>query len=223
MLVSLVAVLALASAASAAPVDACGAPPPNTLCSSYTILSARGTVEPQGGSIDFQTMNKNVFAERTGGKLYNVVYPADWDQNSASGTEDLISQVGKILGQNPSECLLFEGYSQGATLVVDALPRLTGAAFDAVKGVFLIGDPRHEPGLACNVDMQGGDKTKDTTGLFYDKGKSIPQDWVSKSLGDSVCDVTFSNDTLITEEHLAYALDAGMQTMGAAFLLKQLS
>jgi hypothetical protein len=28
---------------------------------------------------------------------------------------------------------------------------LTGNAFNAVKGVFLIGDPEHKAGLACNV------------------------------------------------------------------------
>lgn len=83
--------------------------------------------------------------------------------------------------------MILEGYSQGATVVVDALRNLTGPAFDAVKGVFLIGDTRHQPGLACNVDMQGGDKTKDTAGLLYEKGNGIPENWVSKSL--DVCNV----------------------------------
>lgn len=99
----------------------------------------------------------------------------------------LINQVGKILGQDASECIILEGYSQGATVVVDALHQLTGASFDAVKGVFLIGDTRHEPGLACNVDMQGGDKTKDTAGLLYEDGNGIPRNWVSKTL--DVCNV----------------------------------
>lgn len=99
----------------------------------------------------------------------------------------LINQVGKILGQDASECLILEGYSQGATVVVDALRQLTGPSFDAVKGVFLIGDTRHEPGLACNVDMQGGDKTKDATGLLYEDGNGIPQNWVSKTI--DVCNV----------------------------------
>jgi hypothetical protein len=99
----------------------------------------------------------------------------------------LINQVGKILAQNPSECLILEGYSQGATVVVDALRKLTGPAFDAVKGVFLIGNTRHERGLACNVDMQGGDKTKYTTGILYLTGMGIPTDWVPKTL--DVCNV----------------------------------
>ncbi|TQV94263.1 cutinase-like protein [Cordyceps javanica] len=230
MIVPLAAALALASTASAAAIQACVVPPPPTTssCSSYTIINARGTSEPQGESVGFLTMNKNVLAEHKGGKIYNVVYPASWDQKSAPGTKDLINQVGKILAQDASECLILEGYSQGATVVVDALPQLTGAAFDAVKGVFLIGNTRHEPGLACNVDMQGGDKTKDAAGIFYQQGNGIPQDWVSKSLdvcniGDSVCDADAGNGTLITMEHLAYPGDAGLQNMGAKFLLKQLS
>ncbi|OAR01861.1 hypothetical protein LLEC1_01797 [Akanthomyces lecanii] len=206
MLVSLAGALALASTASAAAIDACGAPPATSSpCSSYTIINARGTTEPQGESVGFLTMNKKVIAEQSGGKI-------------------LINQVAKILGQDASECIILEGYSQGATVVVDALRQLTGASFDAVKGVFLIGDTRHEPGLACNVDMQGGDKTKDTTGLLYADGNGIPQDWVSKTLdGDSVCDRDSANGTTITEEHLAYPGDAGLQSMGAKFVLKQLS
>ncbi|OAA62396.1 Cutinase [Akanthomyces lecanii RCEF 1005] len=229
MLASLAAALALASTASAAAIDACGAPPATSSpCSSYTIINARGTTEPQGESVGFLTMNKNVMSERSGGKIYNVVYEAAWDQNSKPGTKDLINQVGKILGQDASECIILEGYSQGATVVVDALRQLTGASFDAVKGVFLIGDTRHEPGLACNVDMQGGDKTKDTAGLLYEDGNGIPQNWVSKTLdvcnvGDSVCDRDSGNGTTITKEHLAYPGDAGVQNMGTKFVLKQLS
>ncbi|KAJ3493201.1 hypothetical protein NLG97_g4883 [Lecanicillium saksenae] len=229
MLAPLTAVLALASTASAAAIDACGAPaPPKSSCSSYTIINARGTSEPQGESVGFYTMNKNVLAQRSGGKIYNVVYPASWDQNSEPGTKDLLDEVSKLLAKDASECIILEGYSQGATVVVDALRSITGPAFDAVKGVFLIGDTRHEPGLACNVDMQGGDKTKDTEGLLYIEGKGIPDNWVSKSLdvcnvGDSVCDRSaVHGNTTITQEHLAYPGDNGLQNMGASFILKQL-
>ncbi|KAM3510558.1 hypothetical protein MY11210_005811 [Beauveria gryllotalpidicola] len=225
---ALAAALALASTASAAAIQACHEARATSSCDSYTIINARGTSEAQGPSVGFQTMNKKVLAEHAGGKVYDVVYSASWFQNSAPGTKDLIDQVGKILAQNPSECVILEGYSQGATVVVDALRKLTGPAFDAVKGVFLIGNPRHERGLDCNVDMQGGDKTKDTVGILYLAGTGIPTNWVSKTLdvcnvGDSVCDVYSAHGTLITTQHLAYPTDAGLQNMGAEFLLKQLS
>ncbi|KAJ6783274.1 hypothetical protein PWT90_06152 [Aphanocladium album] len=227
MLVPLSVVLTLASTASAAAIEACGAPAvPKSSCSSYTIINARGTSEAQGESLGFLTMNKNVLAQRSGGKIYNVVYPASWNQNSAPGTKDVLDQIGKLLAKDASECIILEGYSQGATVVVDALRNITGPAFNAVKGVFLIGNTRHEPGLACNVDMQGGDKTKNTEGLFYEEGKGIPDNWVSKSLdvcnvGDSVCDVESGNGTTITQEHLAYPGDKGLQNMGAEFLTLQ--
>ncbi|KAM0744347.1 hypothetical protein ACQRIT_001661 [Beauveria bassiana] len=225
---TLAAALGLASTVSAAAIQACGAAPAPSSCASYTIINARGTSEAQGESVGFKTMNQKVLAERSGGKVYDVVYAANWFQISAPGTKDLIDQVGKILAQNPSECLILEGYSQGATVVVDALRKLTGPAFDAVKGVFLIGNTRHERGLACNVDMQGGDKTKYTTGILYLPGLGVPTDWVPKTLdvcnvGDSVCDVDSGHGTLITDQHVAYPTDAGLQDMGAKFLLKQLS
>lgn len=99
----------------------------------------------------------------------------------------VVNQVAKILAQDKSTCIILEGYSQGATVIVDALPKLTGAAFNAIKGVFLIGDTKHEPGLACNVDMQGGDATKYARGDLYSNGNGIPADWVSKSL--DVCNI----------------------------------
>lgn len=85
------------------------------------------------------------------------------------------------LASNPSECFFLEGYSQGAAATVDALKNLTGSAFDAVKGVFLIGDPYHTAGLACNIDNKGGNETFETNGLSVGKG-IIPSNWISKTL-----------------------------------------
>lgn len=78
-------------------------------------------------------------------------------------------------------CFILEGYSQGAAATVNAMPKLTGASFNAVKGVFLIGDPEHKSGLACNVDSTGGTTTKNVNGLEAYQG-GIPSNWVSKTL-----------------------------------------
>lgn len=61
------------------------------------------------------------------------------------------------------------------------MSKITGANFDAVKGVFLIGNPHHKSGLACNVDSNGGTTTKNVNGLTVLVG-SIPANWVSKTL-----------------------------------------
>jgi len=70
------------------------------------------------------------------------------------------------------------------------MPKLTGAAFNAIKGVFLIGDPKRKAGLACNVDSNGGSTTKNVSGLEALFG-SIPANWVSKTL-DVCAYVSFS-------------------------------
>ncbi|KAF9739097.1 hypothetical protein PMIN06_007920 [Paraphaeosphaeria minitans] len=195
-------------------------------CSSYTIINTRGTGEIQGESSGFRTMNGNIQSQVKGGKIYNTVYPAGADQNSAAGTADIVKQVKSGLQSNPNQCFILEGYSQGAAATVSALPQLTGASFNAVKGVFLIGDPNHKSGLACNVDNNGGNTTKNVNGLSVMLGKSIPSDWVSKTMdvcifGDGVCDTTHGNG--INAAHLQYSRDSSTQKLGTNFVVKQLT
>ncbi|GKU10314.1 unnamed protein product, partial [Fusarium langsethiae] len=141
-----------------------------------------GTEEPQGPSAGFRTMNSRIMSQVPGDKVYNTVYAAGFDQNSAQGTRDIVREVNSVLASNPSECIILEGYSQGAAATVNAMSQLTGSAFDAVKGVFLIGDPLHRRGLECNVDNRGGSTTKDVSGISAFGRAGIPQNWVSRTL-----------------------------------------
>lgn len=134
--------LALAAAATAQ----AGVIERQNACSSYTIINTRGTGEAQGQSSGFRTMNSNIQRQLSGGKIYNTVYAADASQNSAAGTADIVRKVQSTLASNPNECFILEGYSQGAAATTNALPKLTGASFNAVKGVFLIGNPEHRSG-----------------------------------------------------------------------------
>jgi len=127
-------------------------------------------------------MNSRIRTALSGGKTYNTVYPAGANQNSAAGTRDIINKIQTTLATSPNECFVLEGYSQGAQATVNAMPQLTGASFDAVKGVFLIGDPAHKAGLACNVDNNGGTTTRDVNGLSARSGPGIPSNWVGKTL-----------------------------------------
>ena len=131
----------------------------------------------------------------------------------------IVAQVKNTLASDPSHCFFLEGYSQGAAATVGALSQLTGANFDAVKGVFLIGDPRHTAGLACNVDASGGKTTASATGLESYQG-GIPSNWVSKTLdvcisGDGVCSTQTGFG--ITATHLMYPYNTQVQSMGAKF------
>lgn len=105
------------------------------------------------------------------------------------------------------------------------MPKLTGANFDAVKGVFLVGDPYHKAGLACNVDGSGGSTTKSASGLSAYTGVSIPSNWVSKTLdvclyGDGVCDT--ASGVGITATHLTYGSNSNVQNLGTKFVEAQL-
>lgn len=147
------------------------------------IIDTRGTGEQQGPSAGFLTMNHNILSQIPGGVVYNTVYPADYSQNSATGTQDIINHIKTTLQSNPNECFILEGYSQGAAATVNALVQLTGAENTAVKGVFLIGDPLHKAGLSCNVDSNGGTTTRNVNGIEeYYGANSIPAGFVSRSL-----------------------------------------
>ena len=175
-----VALVATALAVEAAPID-------NTIekraggCSSYVIINTRGTGEMQGQSSGFRTMNRNVMAKKSGGSIYNTVYSAGVTQMSSKGTADIVRKVSSTLSSNPNTCFILEGYSQGAAATTNALPKLTGKSFDAVKGVFLIGNPMHHKGKACNVDTKGGKSTLDVNGMSAALG-GIPENWVSKTM-----------------------------------------
>jgi len=113
---------------------------------------------------------------------YNTVYAAGASQNSAAGTRDIISQINTIISRNPNACVVLEGYSQGAAATTNALPSITGDAFNAVKAVFLIGNPLHQSGLECNVDQNGGTTTRNVRGISAGLGGGIPTNWISKTL-----------------------------------------
>ena len=178
---TLLAALPLLGAAFAAPVDDVKRAV-SASCPSYTIINTRGTGEAQGPSAGFRTMNSRVTAALSGGKIYNTVYPAGFSQNSAAGTTDIVNKITNTLKTSPNECFILEGYSQGAQATVNAMSKLTGANFDAVKGVIMIGNPAHKSGLTCNVDNNGGTTTRNVSGMSGRFGGGIPSNWVSKTL-----------------------------------------
>jgi hypothetical protein len=180
--------------ASSAPIEGEVKRAVSSSCPSYTIINTRGTGEAQGESSGFRTMNSRVTSALSGGKIYNTVYPAGYNQDSKAGTTDIVNKITNTLRTSPKECFILEGYSQGAQATVNALAQLTGAKFDAVKGVFLIGDPAHKAGLTCNVDNNGGTTTRNVNGLSGRFGTGIPSTWVAKSL--DVCIFVSSNSLL---------------------------
>lgn len=197
----------LFATALASPIDSITQRAASATCPSYTIINTRGTGEPQGQSSGFRTMNSRIQSAVSGGKIYNTVYAAGASQNSAAGTRDIVDKITSTLRTNPNECFILEGYSQGAQATVNAMSQLTGASFDAVKGVFLIGNPAHKSGLACNVDNNGGTTTRNVNGLSGRFAAGIPSNWVPKTL--DVCiyvsDCSFLAELLANHERRAMA------------------
>ncbi|EPQ30387.1 uncharacterized protein PFL1_01913 [Pseudozyma flocculosa PF-1] len=193
-------------------------------CDSYTIINTRGTTELQGPSVGFLGMNQQLLMAAPGGKQYNTLYPADWSQISTVGTLDIVNKVNSVLRTSPKECFILQGYSQGAAATTNAMPKLTGAAFDAVRGVVLVGNPERQPGKDCNVDDRGGSSTKMVGGMMAMLG-GIPANWVPKVLdicifGDGVCDTTHGFG--INPPHLLYGGSSSVQGMGASYMKKAL-
>ncbi|KAF2761774.1 cutinase [Pseudovirgaria hyperparasitica] len=214
------ACLSLAALASSLAVES-----RQTACTSYTLINTRGTGEAQGPSAGFRTMNANIQQQVSGGRVYNTVYAAGFNQESSAGTRDIIREINAELSSNPNQCFILEGYSQGAAATVNALSQLSGNAFNAVKGVFLIGDPEHKSGLTCNVDNMGGTTTRNVNGLSAAGSRGIPSNWVSKTLdvcifGDGVCDTTHGRG--INQQHLQYPNDASTQNLGTQFVTGKL-
>ncbi|ORX95596.1 cutinase [Clohesyomyces aquaticus] len=197
----------------------------SAICPSYTVINARGTGEAQGPSSGFRIMNSKVTSDLTVGKVYNVEYPASADQNIGPGVQDIIDYMNSTLSDFPRECFIIQGYSQGAAVVLNALPQLTGPSFAAVKGVVLVGNPNRRAGLACNVDNYGGTTTKNVHGLTDYVNKPVPANWVGKTLdiciyGDGVCDTT--HGVGINAPHYKYPTDTPTQELGEAYIYKQL-
>ncbi|KAF2771274.1 alpha/beta-hydrolase [Teratosphaeria nubilosa] len=195
-------------------------------CTSYTIIYTRGVTAPQTEFKPVEMMNSQILAKLPGGKLYNTVYPATWDLQTSHGVADIVNKITTTLQSNAGECFFLEGYSLGAAVTTNALPKLSGAAAAAVKGVFMFGNSEHKAGLACNVDPMGGTSTRDVNGEKIADGH-IPDDWVSKCLdvcivGDRICDTTHDR-VGDRDPHVFYPSDPDTQNMGAKFAIEKLS
>ncbi|KAJ2985230.1 hypothetical protein NUW58_g5647 [Xylaria curta] len=95
-------------------------------------------------------------------KVYNIVYPADFTHNTAAGARD-INKITTAPRSSPDECLILQGYMQGAAAAVDALSGLTSASpYDH----------------ACNIDNNGGTTSNNASGLPAAFDKGVSDNWV---------------------------------------------
>lgn len=203
-------------------------------CNDYVILDARGTFEPQGPSAGFKTMVASTLSALPGGVQYDVVYPAapDVSQNGTFiGSEDIQNYINNGHAACPDQKYALLGYSQGATVVLEALQALSGSEpAKQIKAALLIGNPYQVSGQATTVDQNNGSITRGFSGALLplagslDLDPKLPQDGTALNIcyvGDPVC--TGLAFTVTSGLHLAYPFDAGVQQLGAKHLLARLS
>lgn len=130
------------------------------------LIDARGSGEPQGVSLMFQNVISNLLVNSTDTAYQAVVYPADFDQNVASGVQNLLEIIEYGLQDCPSQKYFLFGYSQGATVLQQALAQLNNKTLDSVQSVVMVGNPYRLPGRVANVDSQGRADNRTAYGLF---------------------------------------------------------
>ncbi|KAJ6069454.1 cutinase-domain-containing protein [Penicillium canescens] len=197
-------------------------------CSSYKLIDARGTAEPQGVSTMFYPMIENILANISGGVSLPVEYPAGAAQNTTIGENFVLDVISEGLHHCPGQKYALFGYSQGATLMLRLLNQLDSRALSMVKSVILVGNPYRTPGKLSSVNERGQRDHSDSVGMFTSsalvagKTATIPQlsldiDHSGKVLdyclaGDGVCSYNSACSCQIPAGHLSYGLVDTVQT-----------
>lgn len=123
-------------------------------CSAVDVVFARGTGERQGLGITggpFVSSLTEALAGRTVSS-YAVVYAANFSQTSAGpGSTDLVNHVAAVAAACPSTSFVLGGYSQGATVVDNAIGLRTTSSSSGtvlptalapkVKAIVVFGNP----------------------------------------------------------------------------------
>lgn len=202
-------------------------------CQNYVILSSRATTELQGPSLGSIGMISTTLSTISGGLEYDVVYPAAADITQLTtliGSADIERFINAGLITCPQQKYALLGYSQGVTVTLEALQKLTGTdAENAIIAVVLLGNPYQVANQISTIDENGGSTTRANDGslLYIDPSLGLSQHWVDSGKvrnicyrGDLVCNgVAF--DTL-NGNHLLYGLSASVQNFGSDFLISKL-
>ena len=114
----------------------------------------------------FQVAIETILAKNISAVSQSVVYPAGFDQDVSSGVQNTLDIIGYGLQDCPDQKYFLFGYSQGATLVQEALNELDDRAAAAINSVIMVGNPYRIPGRLSNVDGQGRPDNRTAHGLF---------------------------------------------------------
>ncbi|EGG01209.1 cutinase [Melampsora larici-populina 98AG31] len=157
-------------------------------CPSYTIISVRGTSEPQTHPVCCSGFIKGVLSTVPGGKNYEVIYPATMDfiTGPLTAADDTIRYVESIDKRCPNQPFILIGYSQGAMGVVRSLMR-DEMQDKNVVAVVMYGNPYRTPG-----SLENAGTATDGRGLEAISDVRLPERYQFVTLdicllGDIVC------------------------------------
>jgi cutinase len=155
----LTAALAFAGIAALAPGTANAAE-----CRAVSVISARGTTEPQSGSWLQKPIGDQILAAIPDGEFTELNYPADFSGGSpGTGVTNLVNLLNAEARRCPAQRYVLMGYSQGAIVTGDALVppdrrragkeagEISAAAAEKIAAVLLYGDPGFTAGEPFNV------------------------------------------------------------------------
>ncbi|KAF9870194.1 hypothetical protein CkaCkLH20_12280 [Colletotrichum karsti] len=193
-------------------------------CAAYKMIDARGTMEPQGVSASFQSAIQRLIENNTQVVSHSVLYPAGFDQNVTLGVQDVVEQVQNGARACPEQKYFLFGYSQGATVMLQALEKLDA---ERVAAVVLVGNPYRLPGRLSNVDGERRSDNRTAVGTFAVEAKktnaSIPVIADDLDRSGKVKDICLDNDTVcafdpackcqIASDHLSYGLMESVQDL----------
>ncbi|KAE9988982.1 hypothetical protein EG328_003298 [Venturia inaequalis] len=173
-----------------------------TGCSAFEVLIARGTSEPnfkegngKFGLVVGDPLIGNLTAKFPSARGYPVQYPADSNiiPGVRAGTIDLLARLESQSKACPDQKFALVGYSQGAGLMHNAVPKIPEATQKKVLALLMYGDPELRNGASGKkfpaelekVLLQNcaeGDMVCDKGSCFAPHLQYIRQPWVDRSV-----------------------------------------
>ncbi|MGY0499603.1 cutinase family protein [Nocardia sp. FBN12] len=115
-------------------------------CAEVRVVTVRGTLEPQSGSLLLTPLGGRI-AQESGRRttVTELEYPASMNPDSAvRGVANLTTLLNEIAATCPDQRLVLLGYSQGARVIgnsLDARDALTARAAARIDAIVLFGSP----------------------------------------------------------------------------------
>ncbi|MFE6921849.1 cutinase family protein [Nocardia sp. NPDC057663] len=200
-----------------------------TGCAEVRVVTVRGTLEPQTGSLLLTPLGKRI-AQESGRRttVTELEYPASMAPDSAiRGVENLTTLLNTTAATCPDQQLVLLGYSQGARVIgntLNARTALTDQAGARIDAVALFGNPLFngtEPYNRGSFDLALSGTGPLPAGALAEFADRL-HDYCNA--GDRVCqggDPAAGFGNALSYGHFAYFVN-GNRDQAAAFVREQL-